>query len=102
MEQQIASYNSTVINAYNEVGNALVKYRNCLKLIDEYDMATSNAREFLLLSLDLYTRGLSPYSDVATAQQDLLSYNNSLIVARGDALSSLVSLYEALGGGFQQ
>lgn len=102
MEVQIANYNSTVINAYNEVGNALVRYRNCLGEIAEYSQATDNAREFLSLSLDLYTQGLSPYSDVATAQQNLLSYNNSLLVARGDALSALISLYEALGGGFNE
>ena len=99
VEAQIANYNSTVINAYNEVQNALAQYRNCLHQIDEYRQATADAREFLYLSLDLYTQGLSPYSDVATAQQNLLSYNNSLLVAEGGALSALVSLYEALAGG---
>ena len=100
MEEQIASYNYTVINAYNEVGNALVQYRNLIQQIGEYEQATNNAREFLHLSLDLYTQGLSPYSDVATAQQNLLDYNNSLLVAWGDALTALINLYEALGGGF--
>lgn len=100
MEEQIANYNYTVINAYNEVGNALVQYRNLIQQIGEYEQATHDAREFLHLSLDLYTQGLSPYSDVATAQQNLLDYNNSLLVARGDALTALVNLYEALGGGF--
>lgn len=99
MEARIANYNSTIINAYNEVQNALAQYCNCLHQIDEYRQATADAREFLYLSLDLYTQGLSPYSDVATAQQNLLSYNNSLLVAEGGALSALVSLYKALGGG---
>ncbi len=100
MEAQIANYNSIVINAYNEVSNALAKYHNCLRQIEEYDEATANAREFLYLSLDLYTQGLSPYSDVATAQQSLLNYNNSLLIAQGEALGALVTLYVALGGGF--
>lgn len=100
MEEQIANYNYTVINAYNEVDNALVEYRNLVDQIGEYEQATRDARDFLRLSLNLYTQGLSPYSDVATAQQNLLSYNNSLLVARGDALTALIKLYEALGGGF--
>lgn len=100
MEAQIANYNSIVVNAYNEVSNALTKYHNCLRQIEEYDEATANAREFLYLSLDLYTQGLSPYSDVATAQQSLLNYNNSLLIAQGEALGALVTLYVALGGGF--
>lgn len=102
MEAQIANYNYTVMNAYNEVDNAIIAYINYTRQIDEYTRARDAANEFLTLSLDLYTQGLSPYSDVATAQQNLLSYTNSLIVARGNALTSLITLYEALGGGFSE
>lgn len=102
MEAQIANYNYTVMNAYNEVDNAISAYLNYTRQIEDYEKAFHAADEFLKLSLDLYTQGLSPYSDVATAQQNLLTYANSVITARGNALSSLITLYEALGGGFSQ
>ncbi len=54
------------------------------------------------LELDLYRQGLAPYSDVATAEQNFLNYANSAVVARGNALSSLITLYKALGGGFSE
>lgn len=102
MEAQIANYNYTVMNAYDEVGNAVMAYQNTVKAIAEYDAALDCAREFLDLELDLYTQGLAPYSDVATAEQNLLTYANSAIVARGNALSSLINLYKALGGGYSE
>ena len=102
MEANIANYNYTVMNAYNEVWNAVLSYQNYIKTIKEYDMAVENAKEFLELELDLYTQGLAPYSDVATAEQNYLNYTNSTIVARGNALSSLISIYKALGGGFSE
>ncbi len=39
-------------------------------------------------------------SDVVTAQLNSLAAESELISARGSALSALINLYEALGGGF--
>lgn len=100
MEAQIANYNYTVMNAYNEVDNAILSYHNDMRAITDYEAAYEHARQFLTYELDLYTQGLAPYSDVATAEQDMLNYANSVLTARGNALTSLVSLYKAMGGGF--
>lgn len=53
------------------------------------------------LSIDLYKQGLTPFSNVVDAQMNLLSYSNSRVTAQGRALSALIDLYRALGGGFQ-
>lgn len=100
MEAQIANYNYTVMNAYNEVNTAVNAYTENIAAIADYDAAVAHAESFLDLELDLYTQGLAPYSDVATAEQTLLSYTNSALSARGNALATLISLYRALGGGF--
>ncbi len=39
-------------------------------------------------------------NDVVTAQLNSLAAESDLISAQGAALSALISLYEALGGGF--
>lgn len=100
MEAQIANYNYTVMNAFNEVENAMTSYTGYVRQIAEYEQAVESTAEFLSLELDLYRQGLAPYSDVATAQQNVLNHTNSLIVARGNALTALVTLYRAIGGGF--
>ncbi|MDE7472218.1 MAG: efflux transporter outer membrane subunit [Muribaculaceae bacterium] len=97
---QIDNYNYTVMNAYSEVDNAIIAYGNTLGQIADCRDALNAAVEFLNLQLDLYTQGLSTFSDVATAQQSVLNYANSEIGAHAAALTSLIDLYEALGGGF--
>lgn len=101
MEALVNSYNYTVMNAYCEVDNALRNYANTMRQIDEYEKAAGASEEFLVLSLDLYRQGLSDFTNVANAQIDFLNYTNSVITARGAALNALVTLYEALGGGFE-
>lgn len=99
-EALVDSYNHTVMNAYNEVDNALISYTEAIRSIADYSRAADTAREFLTLSLNLYTQGLSDFTNVANAQVSYLEYANSLIAARGKALTALVNIYRALGGGF--
>lgn len=60
----------------------------------------NQSKRALDLSVDLYKRGLTPFSNVVTAQMSLLEYQDRSVVAKGSALSSLVKLYVALGGGW--
>lgn len=99
-EALVEQYRQTVATAVSEVDNALCSYTESLRAIDDYDRADRAAGEFLRLALDLYTQGLSSFTDVANAQMSYLEYNNSLIAARGRALGALVDLYKALGGGY--
>ena len=50
--------------------------------------------------MDRYKNSLSPMLDVVTAQLNTLTTEQEQIAARGQALTSLINLYEALGGGF--
>jgi len=51
-------------------------------------------------ALDQYKQGLSAFINVVDAQINLLNYNNQLIEERSNAQLYLVSLYQALGGGW--
>lgn len=100
LESEIDNYNLTILNAIGEADNALVAYGNDLDYMKSIQEVVENSRQSLDLSLDLYKRGLSAFSNVVDAQLNLLEYQNSLIVAKGDALVSLINLYKALGGGW--
>lgn len=56
-------------------------------------------KEELALAIDRYKNSLSPMSDVVTAQLNSLAAENQIIEAKGSALSALINLYKALGGG---
>lgn len=100
MEIGMESYNNTVMTAVEEVDNAIASYIGTLRNLDILDEVVEQSRKSLDLSLDLYKRGLSPFNNVVTAQMNLLEYQNSVVSASGKALTALITLYEALGGGW--
>ena len=98
MEEGIDNYNLIVLTAVNEVDNAMSSYLASLQIIDSNSNGLKQSSESFDLSVNLYKQGQTPFSNVVDAQINTLSYANSLISARGEALVSLVNLYKALGG----
>lgn len=100
LDQSIASFNGTMLNAVQEVENAMSQYTSSVAQITSLREAVNQNRETLTLSLELYKQGLTEFQNVLDAQRSLLSYQNYLVQARGSSLIYLVQLYEALGGGW--
>ena len=101
MEIGIEEYNLTVLTAVQEVDNAMAAYTNALRAIDLTDKVVEESQRSFDLSIDLYKQGLTPFSNVVDAQMNLLQYSDSRVTAQGRALTALIDLYKALGGGFQ-
>ena len=100
LEQATDNYNLTVLNAIEEVENAITRYNSCLQEIECLNLLIEQSHKSLDLSLDLYKQGLTAFSNVVDAQQSYLENQNSLVSSRGAALMQLVSLYQAMGGGY--
>lgn len=100
MQAGIDNYNLTVATAIQETDNALSTYRHSLLYVDAIRKVIEQNDEELSLAVQRYKNSLSPMSDVVNALLRSLAAENSLITARGQALSALIQLYEALGGGF--
>ena len=100
LDRSIASYNATLLNAVQEVENAMSQYSGSVEQIVSLREAMNQNRETLELSLELYKQGLTEYQNVLDAQRSLLTYQDYLVQARGSSLIYLVQLYEALGGGW--
>lgn len=96
----INNYNNTVMTAITEVQNAMIAYH--FNSLETHELIKVNEAALLALqlSVDLYKRGLSDFTNVLTSQQNYLQYNNSLVTSRGKTLLSLIALYQALGGGW--
>ncbi len=101
MEIGIEEYNLTVLTAVQEVDNAMAAYANALRAIDLTEKVVEESQRSFDLSIDLYKQGLTPFSNVVDAQMNLLQYSDSRVTAQGRALTALIDLYKALGGGFQ-
>lgn len=100
LDRSITSYNSALLNAVQEVENAISQYSSSLKQIEVLREAMNQNRETLTLSLELYKQGLTEYQNVLDAQRSLLTCQDYLVQAHGSSLIYLVQLYEALGGGW--
>lgn len=100
MEASIDTYNYTVMNAVVEVGNATTTFKSSMETVGLEREVIDQSKKALDLSLDLYKRGLSPFSNVVDAQITNLENQNAMLTAKGNALTSVVALYEALGGGW--
>ena len=102
MEAQIDSYNLTVLTAIEEVRDAIAHYKSSIQYIERLDNVVENSEEEVRLSMDQYKQGLTIFSNVVDAQLNYLTYQNTLVSARGDAISYLINLYKALGGGWTE
>ena len=100
LDESINQFNNTVLTAVQEVDNAMSAYRNSIKQIVACREMLYQGKEAFSLSLDLYKQGLTPFQNVLDAQRSLLTYENSLVKAKGYSLVCLVQMYQALGGGW--
>ena len=100
-EGTIAQYKQTIIVAFREVSDAL----DCTNDAGRPARSTQNARCMLLarssgLSLLRYNAGRASYFEVLEAEQLLFPAEDALAQTQRDQLLVVVSLYKALGGGW--
>lgn len=100
LDETINQFNNVVLTAVQEVDNAMSAYKNAIKQIVACREMLYQGQEAFNLSLDLYKQGLTPFQNVLDAQRSLLTYENTLVKAKGYSLICLVQMYQALGGGW--
>ncbi|MFA5293344.1 MAG: efflux transporter outer membrane subunit [Phycisphaerae bacterium] len=101
-EQALLAYQKAVLTALQDVENALVAYskeqqRN--KALE--DTVTAN-RKAVELATQLYSQGQTEFLSVLDAQRSLYASENSLVQSTSNLSTDLVSLYKALGGGWEE
>ena len=78
LDEAINTYNETILNAVQEVDNAMNAYKNYIKEVIALREVCYQGEEALKLSVNLYKEGLSAFSNVVDAQKSLLTYQNQL------------------------
>ncbi len=101
-EMELDSYNFAVMTAVQEVNDAIGTLSSVREQIDIDNQVIEFDRETMRLSLERYKLGLSDFNNLVNAQVALLTMENDLIVAKGSALTAMVNLYKALGGGWRE
>lgn len=99
-DEKLATYQSTVLSALNEVENALVAFAQEQDRRKALAEGTAAAQRALVLSQDQYGSGLIDFQVVLDAQRSLFLLQDQLAESEGQVTSNLVRLYKALGGGW--
>ncbi len=99
-EQALLIYERTILNALNEVENALTSFLQQRIQFEALQRSVGASRRALELSTRLYTDGLADFQNVLDAQRSVFDVENRMAAAQGQAAVNLVALYKALGGGW--
>jgi outer membrane protein, multidrug efflux system len=100
--EAVLTYKKTIAQAFQDVSNALVSYQKYREFREQQERLVTASRDAVNLSNMRYKGGYSSYLDVLTNQTTLFSGELTLASAREEEMLSLVQLYNALGGGWQE
>ncbi|MHC8305955.1 efflux transporter outer membrane subunit [Pseudomonas sp. PB3P13] len=100
LQQLIEAYRDKVRQAAREADDAasgLIKSLERERILSEAEVA---AKRSLVLASAQYREGYSDFQRVLDAQRALLEQQDNYLVSRSNAVSNLIALYKALGGGW--
>ena len=101
-EYALAQYQQTIQTAFTDVSNALVQYRRVREIRTQQELLVGSLRDASRLAHLRYEGGVDTLLNALVADTSLFSAELSLAQTRRNELLSLVQLYKALGGGWQQ
>ena len=94
-------YSQTVLEASEEVENAISAYVHNREQAAELGEAVAAARRAAELAEFQYRRGATDFQRVLDAQRFLTELQDEYVRAEGQVVVSVIALYRALGGGWQ-
>jgi outer membrane protein TolC len=100
-QQLVVAYENVVLNALREVEDGLAGFLRSQEEFGYLGQAVTASQRSVELSMIQYEEGIVDYQRVLDSQTSLLIQQDKLVEVQGRIVSSLVSTYRALGGGWQ-
>jgi multidrug efflux system outer membrane protein len=101
-EFALAQYQQTIKTAFGDVSNALVQYRRVREIRTQQELLVSSLQDASELAHLRYEGGVDTLLNALVVDTSLFDAELSLTQTKRNELLSLVQLYKALGGGWQQ
>jgi multidrug efflux system outer membrane protein len=98
--QAVTSYQSSVLNALEEVQNALANYSQEQERRDRLNRAAEQSQVAVDLATEQYRAGLVDFLSVLDAQRELYAAEDQAVQSQTTVTIDVVNLYRALGGGW--
>ncbi len=97
----LATYKNTILTALQEVESSLIAYDREQRRTLALDQTVVSSTDAVRLARDLYQVGKTDFLNVLTAQRNVLEAESTRLDSRRLALTQLIALYKALGGGWE-
>lgn len=97
----LALYEQTVLRALEEAENSLVAYSRTQSRQESLRLAAEASEQAVKLARMRYQNGVDSFLTVLDAERRLFESQSLLAIAETDSLLAYVSLYKALGGGWE-
>ena len=98
----LVNYERTIQNAFREVSDSLVAHRKVKEVRIQRELLVATLTDRARLAYLRYNGGVSNLLEALDADRELFNAELSLAQTRRDELLTVVQLYKALGGGWQQ
>jgi outer membrane protein TolC len=99
--QALARYEQTMLLALEEVENALVGLTQEQARRDALKTSAEATRRSVELAALLYQGGQTDFQNLLDSQRSLLSVENRLAASEAAVVTNLITLFKALGGGWE-
>ena len=101
-DQAAFAYRKAALEAFGQVEDALAATQRLHEQLDSLQAQKSALEKTLQIASQRYKSGYSPFLDQLDAQRNLLSVQLAIAQAQADELSAHVTLFQALGGGWDR
>jgi len=101
-EQALITYERAVLNAFEDVETSMVNFGREQDRRGFLAEAVAAADRSTVLATDLYLKGLADFISVLDAQRQLFQLQDQLAASESTVTTNLISVYRALGGGWEQ
>jgi len=100
--EELIAYKQVIQLAFRDVSDALIGYQKLHEVRVAQEVTVKDLQDSVDTSLVRYRGGITTYLEVLDGQRSLFEAELTLAQARGNEYQSLVQLYKALGGGWEQ
>jgi outer membrane protein TolC len=97
----LVKYHQTVLNALKEAESALIGLRKEQERREQLALAAQSSNRAREAALALYSAGNVDFLNVVVAERALFNAEDALTSSEQSAAISLITLYKALGGGWE-
>ncbi|HEY1435328.1 MAG TPA: TolC family protein [Thermoanaerobaculia bacterium] len=100
-EEAVLAYQNAVLSAQREVEDGLSAFETSRQALENLETASAASSRTTELSMLQYKAGETTYTTVLTSEQSELTIEDSAASTKGNVALGLISVYRALGGGWE-